>query len=77
MSHTIKNDGKGVITLETEGLPLPEVERLHKILHTVISHGVLGVAAGTMILHFNNKGEVSTIEVLKRWRGLDETKSPL
>lgn len=77
MNHTITSNGKGLITLEIEGLPQPEVERLRKIIHTVIGHGVLGIAAGTMMLQFNDKGEVSTIEVLKRWRHLDETKSPL
>lgn len=77
MNHTIKTNGKGLITLETDGLPQPEVERLRKILHTVISHGVLGIVAGTMTLNFNDKGEVSTIEILKRWRKLDELRSPL
>lgn len=69
--------GKGIITLETEGLPPLEVERLRAILHTIISQGVLGVKNTYMTLHFDSDGLVATVETLRRWRAKDGLKTPL
>lgn len=68
---------KGVITIETEGLPPHEIARLRRILHTVVERGILRVRSSFMTLHFSDRGELGKIEVLQIFRNLDQLNTPL
>lgn len=67
-------DGKGIITLETDGLPPSQIARLHRLLHKIVTHGVLSIDSGVMTVHFDDQGEIATIEVMKRWRNLNKAE---
>lgn len=63
--------GKGLITLETDGLPPDEVARLMRIMDRIVRQGVLSVRSSYMTLHFDDQGEIATIEILRRWKAKD------
>jgi hypothetical protein len=61
-------DGKGVITLVTNGLQATDVARLHRIITNVILSGVLTVRNSQMTLHFDKVGELDGVDILRKWR---------
>lgn len=70
-----KIDGKGKIVFEMDGLPENEVERLRHILHTITANGVLSVRNSYMTLHFDDKGTVASIDILRKWKAAKVTHS--
>ncbi len=71
------SQGKGVITMETEGLPQEEVERLMRILDIIVRKGVLSIRSSFMTIHFDDQGEVGTVERMVRDKIARASRTPL
>lgn len=53
---------KGVITLELEGLPPEEIERIRSVVHVLIASRAIMAKGVKVTLHFDGDGNLSMIE---------------
>lgn len=58
---------RAVITLEIEGMRPSDVERLKSMIHLLIVQGILNLKRGQMVIHFDDQGDIGSIDVTRRW----------